>query len=68
MDPFEYPDGPDGPDGDKCDGTYYVGPGPGATDTKVQLTISLLLGVSAFLTFCVRYPYTIGAPYLRVSG
>ncbi|KAK3989918.1 hypothetical protein QBC44DRAFT_326333 [Cladorrhinum sp. PSN332] len=29
---------------------------PGATDTKVQLAISLLLGVSAFLAFCTLRP------------
>lgn len=36
----------------KCDGDEYVKPGP--KDLQVQLVISLSLGVSAFLAFCVR--------------
>nr|CDP22915.1 Putative protein of unknown function [Podospora anserina S mat+] len=35
----------------KCDGDEYVKPGP--KDLQVQLVISLSLGVSAFLAFCI---------------
>jgi len=42
-------DGDGGTEG--CNGNAQVG--PGARDTQVQLVISLLLGVSAFLAFCV---------------
>ena len=49
MNPFE---DPDGPDKDHCRGEDYVG--PGTKDTQVQLVISLALGLSAFLAFCVR--------------
>lgn len=42
----------DGPDKDECRGDKAVG--PGARDTQVQLVISLALGLSAFLAFCVR--------------
>lgn len=42
---------PDNPDKDKCLGENYVG--PGKLDTQVQLVISLSLGLSAFLSFCV---------------
>jgi hypothetical protein len=38
-------------DKDKCLGDNYVG--PQTKDTQVQLVISLTLGLSAFLTFCV---------------
>ena len=41
----------DDPDKDKCSGDDWVG--PGAKDTQVQLVISLALGLSAFLAFCV---------------
>lgn len=34
-----------------CSGNPYVR--PGATDTKVQLAISLLLGLTGFVAFCV---------------
>lgn len=49
-------------DGDKkCNGDLYTGPGgkdtgPGGKDTQVQLVISLSLGLSAFLAFCVSLP------------
>ena len=43
---------PDDPDKDHCRGEDYVG--PGTKDTQVQLVISLALGLSAFLAFCVR--------------
>lgn len=50
MDIFEDPS-----DNNKCgNGTEYTR--PGATDTKVQLSISLALGISAFLTFCTLRP------------
>jgi hypothetical protein len=42
---------PDVPDDNKCMGENYVG--PGKKDTQVQLVISLALGLSAFLAFCV---------------
>lgn len=42
-------------DGDKkCNGDLYTG--PGWKDTQVQLVISLSLGLSAFLAFCVSLP------------
>ncbi|KAK1757856.1 calcium permeable stress-gated cation channel 1 [Echria macrotheca] len=41
-------------DEDKCKGDQYVK--PGATDTTLQLAISLTLGLSAFLTFCIIRP------------
>ncbi|KAK4167145.1 hypothetical protein QBC43DRAFT_312235 [Cladorrhinum sp. PSN259] len=52
MNIFEDPDKPN----DHCrhDGQEAVQPGP--IDTKVQLAISLLLGVSAFLAFCTLRP------------
>lgn len=37
--------------GNKCDGREYVR--PGEKDIYVQLTISLALGLSAFIVFCV---------------
>ncbi|KAK3694426.1 hypothetical protein B0T22DRAFT_70910 [Podospora appendiculata] len=37
-----------------CDGDLYVG--PGTKDIQVQLGISLLLGLSAFLAFCTLRP------------
>ena len=43
MNIFEDPD-----DGNKCGDV-----GPGKKDTVVQLVISLSLGLSAFLVFCV---------------
>jgi hypothetical protein len=42
---------PDVPDDKNCLGENYVG--PGKKDTQVQLVISLALGLSAFLAFCV---------------
>lgn len=39
------------PDDNECPGDEYVK--PGKTDIKVQLVISLGLGISAFLCFCV---------------
>jgi hypothetical protein len=30
-------------------------------DVQVQLGLSLILGLSALLLFCVRYPHTLGA-------
>lgn len=43
----------DGPGKGKkgCDGSDYVQ--PGEKDTQVQLVISLALGLTAFITFCV---------------
>jgi hypothetical protein len=49
---FQKPHGPD--DDKKCDGDLYTG--PGGIDTQVQLVISLSLGLSAFLAFCVSLP------------
>lgn len=47
-------DRPDNPDEPKChDDIDYTK--PGKTDTKVQLVISLALGVTAFLSFCVSF-------------
>ncbi len=46
---------PDNPDKDKCLGDNYVG--PGKKDTQVQLVISLVLGLSAFLAFCVGFQF-----------
>jgi len=43
-----------GRDDKNCDGDLYAG--PGNMDTKVQLVISLSLGLSAFLAFCVSSP------------
>ncbi len=40
----------------ECPGDEYVK--PGRTDIKVQLVISLGLGVSAFLAFCVSWSGT----------
>ena len=46
---------PHRPDDDKnCDGDLSTG--PGGIDTQVQLVISLSLGLSAFLAFCVSLP------------
>ena len=42
---------PDQPDKDECPVDQWVG--PGEKDTWVQLVISLTLGLSAFLAFCV---------------
>jgi hypothetical protein len=42
------------PDNGTCSGDDYVQ--PGSVDTTVQLVISLALGFSAFLAFCVRQP------------
>lgn len=47
--PFELLDEDD--DNKYCNGTKYVQ--PGTKDIQVQLVISLALGVSAFLVFCV---------------
>lgn len=46
---------PNEPDKDKCLGDNYVG--PGKKDTQVQLVISLALGLSAFLAFCVGFSH-----------
>lgn len=45
---FEDPDNPD----DGCSGDKYVG--PSQKDTQVQLVISVALGLTAFMSFCVR--------------
>ena len=45
---------------EKCLADDYVG--PGAKDTQVQLVISLALGVSAFLAFCVSFHF-IPSPF-----
>lgn len=42
----------DDPDKEECLPDNIVG--PGTKDTQVQLVISLALGLSAFLAFCVR--------------
>jgi calcium permeable stress-gated cation channel len=60
MNVFEDPDAPD----KSCLGENYVG--PGKKDTQVQLVISLALGLSAFLTFCVgilSYCPSFGFPF-----
>ncbi|KAK0731013.1 hypothetical protein B0H67DRAFT_528330 [Lasiosphaeris hirsuta] len=55
MSIFEDPDDPGSGDGNgKCNGDDYTG--PGTKDTQVQLVISLALGVSAFLAFCILRP------------
>ena len=50
-----------------CSGDDFVQ--PGATDTTVQLVISLALGFFAFLTFCVRRASfaTLSFPFLSMS-
>jgi hypothetical protein len=52
MSIFSIFDGSD--DDDKCKGDV----GPGTKDTQVQFVISMALGLSAFLSFCVgaRFP------------
>lgn len=51
-------------DDTKCKGEDFVG--PGSTDVYVQLAISLTMGLSAFLSFCVRTPPP-SHPAVRVS-
>ncbi|KAM3477779.1 hypothetical protein MY5147_002515 [Beauveria neobassiana] len=44
---------------DKCtdeDWAHYVSPGAKSKDLQVQLALSLILGVSAFVTFCILRP------------
>ncbi|KAJ4154108.1 hypothetical protein LMH87_010571 [Akanthomyces muscarius] len=43
---------------DKCDGDWsrYVSPGANTKALQVQLALSLTLGVSAFITFCLLRP------------
>lgn len=60
MSMFEDPDNPD------CGGDNAVR--PGQKDTQVQLVISLALGLSAFIAFCVRRPIETVAPCSLVSG
>jgi hypothetical protein len=51
-------DDPDNPDKDNsCLGDNYVGPGKSLIDTQVQLVISVSMGLSAFLSFCVGIPF-----------
>lgn len=38
-----------------CDGNEFVQ--PGEKDTQVQLVISLVLGLTAFVSFCVSTSY-----------
>ena len=45
----------DQPSCDGSDGSQYIQPGSKDNkDLEVQLVLSLLLGVSALITFCVR--------------
>lgn len=48
---FEDPDSPGNQKNNTCTDQDFTG--PGSTDTTVQLAISLLLGFSAFIAFCV---------------
>ena len=41
-------------DQEKCDPEKYIRPGD--KDLVVQLVLSLIIGVSSFLAFCVRNP------------
>ncbi|KAK0624831.1 hypothetical protein B0T17DRAFT_590638 [Bombardia bombarda] len=52
MDVFQDPD--KGKNNTRCTGDEFVG--PGAKDTQLQLVISLVLGISAFLAFCILRP------------
>lgn len=52
------------PDDKGCSGDDYVQ--PDSVDTTVQLVISLALGFSAFLAFCVRAPFF--SPSTRRKG
>ncbi|KAK3300675.1 uncharacterized protein B0H64DRAFT_352313 [Chaetomium fimeti] len=45
---------PDNPDPDQCRGENAIR--PGKKDTQVQLVISLALGLSAFIAFCILRP------------
>lgn len=43
-----------GKDDDPCDGKHFLQPSKNK-DLYVQLALSLLLGISAFVGFCVRH-------------
>lgn len=48
-------DGKPGKGKNGCDGTGSEFVQPGEKDTQVQLVISLALGSTAFIAFCVRF-------------
>lgn len=50
------------PDNTDCPGESYVE--PGSKDIQVQLVISLGLGITAFLAFCVSLPALVHMVHL----